>query len=121
VRCDVAPSWIIPAIFRQVLHQHIFAQPAVENGALPLESGGAPAGMSAEADRSGLPDKELVAQIKAVIAELPTYGYRRVHAILKRQALAGTGVEISRTPLSATVGLPRRRTPVTVGAYQQCR
>jgi hypothetical protein len=28
-----------------------------------------------------------VAQIKAVIAELPTYGYRRVHAILKRQAL----------------------------------
>jgi putative transposase len=31
---------------------------------------------------------ELVAQIKAVIAELPTYGYRRVHAILKRQALA---------------------------------
>jgi HTH-like domain len=35
-----------------------------------------------------LPDEELVAQIKAVIAELPTYGYRRVHAILKRQALA---------------------------------
>jgi putative transposase len=29
-----------------------------------------------------------VAEIKAVIAELPTYGYRRVHAILKRQALA---------------------------------
>jgi hypothetical protein len=28
------------------------------------------------------------AEIKAVIAELPTYGYRRVHAILKRQALA---------------------------------
>lgn len=27
-----------------------------------------------------------MAQIKAVIAELPTYGYRRVHAILKRQA-----------------------------------
>jgi putative transposase len=26
--------------------------------------------------------------VKAVIAELPTYGYRRVHAILKRQALA---------------------------------
>ncbi len=35
-----------------------------------------------------LPDDELVAQIKAVIAELPTYGYRRVHAILRRQALA---------------------------------
>ena len=29
-----------------------------------------------------------MAEIKAVIAELPTYGYRRVHAILKRQALA---------------------------------
>jgi putative transposase len=38
--------------------------------------------------RPPLPDEELVAQIKAAIAELPTYGYRRVHAILKRQALA---------------------------------
>ena len=38
--------------------------------------------------RPPLPDDELVADIKAVIAELPTYGYRRVHAILKRQALA---------------------------------
>ena len=38
--------------------------------------------------RPPLPDAELVAQIKTVIAELPTYGYRRVHAILKRQALA---------------------------------
>ena len=37
--------------------------------------------------RPPLPDQELVAQIKATIAELPTYGYRRVHAILKRQAL----------------------------------
>ena len=34
------------------------------------------------------PDDDLVAAIKAVIAELPTYGYRRVQAILKRQALA---------------------------------
>ena len=34
------------------------------------------------------PDDELVAQIKAVIAEMPTYGYRRVHAILRRQAKA---------------------------------
>ena len=34
------------------------------------------------------PDAELVVQIKAVIAELPTYGYRRVHAILRRQAKA---------------------------------
>ena len=38
--------------------------------------------------RPPLPDDELVVLIKAVIAELPTYGYRRVHAILKRQALA---------------------------------
>ena len=38
--------------------------------------------------RPPLPDEELVAEIEAVIAELPTYGYRRVHAILKRQALA---------------------------------
>jgi putative transposase len=28
------------------------------------------------------PDDELVSKIKAVIAELPTYGYRRVHAVL---------------------------------------
>jgi putative transposase len=32
--------------------------------------------------RPPLPDEELVAEIMAVIAELPTYGYRRVHAIL---------------------------------------
>src|SRR5207247_10379674 len=34
------------------------------------------------------PDDELVSKIKAVIAELPTYGYRRGHARLQRQALA---------------------------------
>ena len=34
------------------------------------------------------PDAILVAEIKAVIADLPTYGYRRVHAILRRRALA---------------------------------
>src|SRR3954451_24425937 len=34
------------------------------------------------------PDEALVAEIKAVIANLPTYGYRRVHAILRRRALA---------------------------------
>ena len=33
-----------------------------------------------------LPDDKLVAEIKAVIAELPTYGYRRVHAILRPSA-----------------------------------
>jgi len=38
--------------------------------------------------RPPLPDEELVAEITAVIAGLPTYGYRRVHAILKRRTLA---------------------------------
>ena len=38
--------------------------------------------------RPPLPADALVAEIKAVIADLPTYGYRRVHAILRRRALA---------------------------------
>jgi hypothetical protein len=32
--------------------------------------------------RPPLPDDNLVAEIKAVIAELPTYGYRRVRHLL---------------------------------------
>ena len=36
--------------------------------------------------RPPLPDAELVADIRALIANLPTYGYRRVHALLRRQA-----------------------------------
>ena len=41
--------------------------------------------------RPPLPDAELVEAIKTVIADMPTYGYRRVHAILRRQAkLDGT-------------------------------
>ena len=36
--------------------------------------------------RPPLPDAELVAEIRMAIAELPTYGYRRVHALLRRQA-----------------------------------
>ena len=35
--------------------------------------------------RPQLPDTELIADIRALIADLPTYGYRRVHA-LRRQA-----------------------------------
>ena len=31
------------------------------------------------------PEAALLAEIKAIIAELPTYGYRRVHALLRRQ------------------------------------
>ena len=38
--------------------------------------------------RPPAPADGLVAEIKAVIADLPTYGYRRVHAILRRRALA---------------------------------
>jgi putative transposase len=38
--------------------------------------------------RPPAPADALVAEIKAVIADLPTYGYRRVHAILHRKALA---------------------------------
>jgi putative transposase len=34
------------------------------------------------------PDEDLVREIKGVIADLPTYGYRRVHAILRRRAAA---------------------------------
>lgn len=36
--------------------------------------------------RPPLPDDGLVAQIRALIIDLPTYGYRRVHALLRRQA-----------------------------------
>jgi putative transposase len=36
--------------------------------------------------RPPLPDVELLAAIRALIAELPTYGYRRVHALLRRAA-----------------------------------
>jgi putative transposase len=36
--------------------------------------------------RPPLPDAELVADIRALVANLPTYGYRRVHALLRRQA-----------------------------------
>ena len=38
--------------------------------------------------RPPAPADALVAEIKAVIANLPTYGYRRVHALLRRRALA---------------------------------
>src|SRR5262249_58671530 len=56
---------------------------------LPLQSDGSMrARPKKRIGRRPLPDGKLVAEIKAIIAELPTYGYRRVHAILKRQALA---------------------------------
>jgi putative transposase len=46
-------------------------------------------GRDASPVRRGRPpllDAELVVQIKEMIGELPTYGYRRVHALLRRQA-----------------------------------
>jgi putative transposase len=36
--------------------------------------------------RPPLPDADLLAAIQTLIADLPTYGYRRVHALLRRQA-----------------------------------
>jgi putative transposase len=36
--------------------------------------------------RPPLPDAELVHDIRALVADLPTYGYRRVHALLRREA-----------------------------------
>jgi len=39
--------------------------------------------------RPPLPEEDLVARIQALIAELPTYGYRRIHALLRRQARNG--------------------------------
>jgi putative transposase len=36
--------------------------------------------------RPPAPEDELLARITAIIAALPTYGYRRVHALLRRQA-----------------------------------
>jgi len=39
--------------------------------------------------RPPLPDEDLVMRIRALIADMPTYGYRRVHALLRRQARNG--------------------------------
>ncbi|GJE04225.1 IS3 family transposase IS1312 [Methylobacterium isbiliense] len=36
--------------------------------------------------RQPTPDAELLAAIQALVADLPTYGYRHVHALLRRQA-----------------------------------
>jgi putative transposase len=44
------------------------------------------------------PEAELVAEIKALIASQPTYGYRRIHALLRRQR---------REPGGATVNVKR--------------
>ena len=60
--------------------------------------------------RPPLPDDELVSKIKAVIAELATYGYRRVHAVLKRQALAAVRLVASVAwPLATAVAKRTQR------------
>ena len=46
------------------------------------------AGPRRQRGRPPQPDGELVAAIGTLIADLPTYGYRRVHALLRRQAEA---------------------------------
>ena len=40
------------------------------------------------AGRPAQPEGELVAQIHSIIADMPSYGYRRVHALLKRSCQA---------------------------------
>ena len=42
--------------------------------------------MARRRGRPPAPDAELLAAIQALVADLPTYGYRRVHALLRRQA-----------------------------------
>lgn len=42
--------------------------------------------LSRQRGRPPLPDADLLAAISTLIADLPTYGYRRVHALLRRQA-----------------------------------
>jgi putative transposase len=41
------------------------------------------------------PETELVAEIKALIAGQPTYGYRRIHALLRRQRREGGGAPVN--------------------------
>jgi putative transposase len=41
--------------------------------------------------RPPFPDAELLAAIQALVADLPTYGYRRVHALLRRRASGRAG------------------------------
>jgi putative transposase len=41
------------------------------------------------------PEAELVAEIKALIAGQPTYGYRRIHALLRRQRREQSGAPVN--------------------------
>jgi putative transposase len=48
----------------------------------------APAKPPRRRGRPPAPDAELVAEIRPLVAERPTYGYRRIHALLRRRAEA---------------------------------
>lgn len=58
----------------------------------------APARSRQRRGRPSQPDAELLAEIKAIIAGLPTYGYRRVHALLRRrrEQLGAPAVNVKR-------------------------
>jgi putative transposase len=45
--------------------------------------------------RRAQPEAELVSEIKALIAGQPTYGYRRIHALLRRQRHEGGGAVVN--------------------------
>jgi putative transposase len=61
------------------------------------------------------PEAELVAEIKVLIAGQPTYGYRRIHALLRRQRReqGGAAVNVKR------VYRVRRRRPVARAPYRK--
>ena len=74
--------------------------------------------------RRPLPDGKLAAEIKAIIAELPTYGYRRVHDhpqapsaggwLNAAQSQAGLpGDEASRRPTAPATSRFIRNGPIT--------
>jgi putative transposase len=84
------PPAKLPAAARQAVLRSMIAKDLLEAVARTL--GVARSSLTlkpAPAQRRGrppAPEDELVARIKAIIAALPTYGYRRVHALLRRQA-----------------------------------
>lgn len=63
--------------------------------------------------RPPLPDAELVADIRMPVADLPTYGYRRVHALLRRQ-------ETQECPTGDTLGEKAAQSP-RVGGLSKWR
>jgi putative transposase len=85
------PPAKLPAAARQAVLRSMIAKDLLEavartprRGALQPDAGSLHR-HNAVAGRPRRED-ELVARIKAIIAALPTYGYRRVHALLRRQA-----------------------------------